>query len=173
MEIVLYPDPILRRKAAPIDDPGPRWRATGEEMLALMYRLGGVGLAAPQVGLGRRLLVLNPSADPERKDEERILLNPAIRRRKGREWGEEGCLSFPGITGEIRRAVWIEVEAQDPDGTPLSFSAEGFLARVIQHELDHLEGIVFIDRMSAADRIRNKAALEELEARYRRRHAAS
>ncbi len=173
MDIVLYPDPVLRRGSLEIADFGPRWTEIGREMLEAMYRTGGVGLAAPQVGLSYRLLVLNPTGDPEDREGEMILCNPEILSRKGREWGEEGCLSFPGITGEIQRAAWIEVRALDPEGGERRFEAEDFLARVIQHEIDHLDGVVFIDRMSPADRIRNKSALEDLERRFKQAHAGS
>jgi peptide deformylase len=181
MQIVLYPDPVLLKKAAPIEfgegadagdsrpDGDQDWSAIGREMLDLMYQTGGVGLAAPQVGLGKRILVLNPSGDPEKPEEEMILLNPEIIRKKGKEWGLEGCLSFPGVSGEVQRAIDIRVKAQTPTGEEIEFGASEFLARVIQHEMDHLQGIVFIDRFSPADRIKMKLPIEELIVRYEKR----
>ncbi|PIE23587.1 MAG: peptide deformylase [Planctomycetota bacterium] len=173
MQIVLYPDPILRKKAERISDPGDDWVKTGQEMLKLMYETGGVGLAAPQVGISKSILVLNPAGDPQEKDQELILLNPEIVRRKGKEWGMEGCLSFPGVQGEVQRAVKILVRAMTPEGEEIEFPASEFLARVIQHEMDHLNGIVFIDRFSPADRIKMKIPIEELEARFARRQRES
>lgn len=172
MEIVLYPDPVLRRSVDPIDDPAG-FRETAEQMLALMYDTQGVGLAAPQVGISKSLLVLNPTGDREKPDEAHILFNPRIVAKKGKEWGQEGCLSFPGIFGDVQRAKQIVVHAHDVDGNAIEFRAEDFLARVIQHEMDHLKGVVFIDRFSPADKIRVKPLIEELEERYRKLNAVS
>lgn len=171
MEIVLYPDPVLRKGTEPITDPGPAWAETAREMLELMYDTKGVGLAAPQVGLSVALLVLNPSGDREQTDDELVLFNPRIVAKKGKEWGQEGCLSFPAIYGDVQRATKIVVEASDIEGNEVKFPAEDFLARVIQHELDHLKGVVFIDRFSPADRIRIKSQIEDLEERYKRLNA--
>ncbi len=171
MDIVLYPSPVLRKKAEAIEDFGDSWADLGRDMLETMYRTKGVGLAAPQVGISRKLLVLNPTGDPEMKDSELILLNPEITYKKGKAWDSEGCLSFPGIDGEVQRFVKIRVKAFSPVGEEIEFGAEDFLARVIQHELDHLNGIVFIDRFSPADRIRKKADIEDLEAQYADRQA--
>lgn len=173
LEIVLYPDPVLRKSARVIQDPRDRtWPDTAHKMLELMYRTGGVGLAAPQVGISERLLVLNPAGDPGKKDQELVLINPEIVSKKGKEWGQEGCLSFPGIFVDVQRAKRIVVRAVKTDGEQIEFPAEDFLARVILHELDHLNGILFIDRFSPADRIRVKAELEKLELDYRAGHAA-
>lgn len=172
MQIVLYPDPVLRRGTEAIDDPSA-WRETAREMLDLMYETKGVGLAAPQVGIARALLVLNPSGDPEKADEELVLINPRISKKKGKEWGQEGCLSFPGIWGDVQRAIKIVVEAKNLDGEDVEFHAEDFLARVIQHEMDHLNGLVFIDRFSPADKIRTRNEVEHLEERWRSAHAAN
>jgi peptide deformylase len=173
MEIVLYPDPILLKGSQEILDPGPRWVEIGQEMLETMYRTKGVGLAGPQVGLSSRILVLNPTGDPQKTEEEKILLNPRIRTKKGKEWGQEGCLSFPGIYGDVLRSTSIQIESLSPEGDPQVFEAKDFLARVLQHELDHLEGIVFVQRMTPAEKIKIKAALNELEERYRASHADS
>lgn len=172
MQIVLYPDPVLRRGTTPIDD-ASEWRETAREMLDLMYETKGVGLAAPQVGISRSLLVLNPSGEREKADEELVLLNPRITKKKGKEWGQEGCLSFPGIWGDVQRSLKITVEAKDLEGEDVEFVAEGWLARVIQHEMDHLKGIVFIDRFSPADKIRTRNEVEDLEERWRSLHATN
>ena len=173
MEIVLYPHPVLLKGSQEILDPGPKWASVGKEMLETMYATKGAGLAGPQVGISSRILVLNPSGDPGKPEEEMILLNPRIRKKKGKEWGQEGCLSFPGIYGEVLRSTWIEIEGLSPEGEPQLFEAQDFLARVLQHEIDHLEGIVFVQRMTPAEKIKIKAALNELEERYRASHAGS
>jgi peptide deformylase len=172
MQIVLYPDPVLRRGSEPIDDPGPDWAETARQMLDLMYDTKGVGLAAPQVGISRSLLVHNPSGERQHADQELVLINPRITEKKGKEWGEEGCLSFPGIYGEVQRAQRVHVQALGLDGTPIDLVAEDFLARVIQHEMDHLKGIIFVDRFSPADKIRVRSQLEELEDRFQSADAA-
>jgi len=125
----------------------------------------GVGLAAPQVGLKRRILVLNHTGQ---EGDDLALVNPEILKLSGpRESQEEGCLSFPEIYGEVSRPTRILLRAQTPAGERFEESYEGFLSRVIQHELDHLEGVLLIDRMSPADKLRNKPAFENLVAEYK------
>ncbi len=172
MEIVLYPDPFLRKVTPPVENFDPALAGTAREMLEFMYRSKGVGLAAPQVGLPLRLFVFNPSGDPEKKEEEGVLVNPRIVRRKGEEYGEEGCLSFPNVYGEVRRATWIRVEARDLEGHPVEKEFQDFQARVVQHELDHLEGILFVDRMEPAEKIRIRRQLEQLEREFKKTRAA-
>ena len=166
MEIVLYPDPALRRTAKEIENLEPKLMEMAQEMFELMYATEGVGLAAPQVGRSIQLLVLNPTGDIKQPQDEVILINPKITSKKGKAWGQEGCLSFPGIYGEVQRATTIRVEAKLPSGEDLDFTAEDFLARVIQHEMDHLTGILFTDRFSPAEKISIKRQLENLEERY-------
>lgn len=171
-QLTLYPDPVLRRIALPAPAFDESLRATVAAMFELMYRNHGVGLAAPQVGLDRRILVLNPSGEREQKDLELALVNVTILDRAGPPTlYEEGCLSFPQIYAEVRRPERCTVRAFAPDGTPIEREFEGFTSRVIQHEYDHLEGVLLVDRMSLADKQRNKAALEELVERYRRARA--
>ena len=167
MEVLKYPDPVLRRGGKPIATFDADLRATAEAMLQTMYSYKGVGLAAPQVGLELSLLVLNPSGEPGDRREEMALCNPKIQTRKHLEFGEEGCLSFPGIYAEIERHRDIVVCYQDLDGKELEVPVDGFLARIVQHELDHLQGVLFIDRMSPADRIRVRNKLGDLEQRFR------
>lgn len=169
MEVVKYPDPVLRRGGQPVTVFDQELAETAGEMLRTMYAHRGVGLAAPQVGLERDLLVLNPTGDPELNDQERILVNPRIVSKKGRVWGEEGCLSFPGLYVEVERFERIVVVYQDVEGREHEERAEDFLARVIQHEMDHLEGVLLTERMSPADRIRVKSLLLEMERRRRTR----
>lgn len=169
MEVLIYPDPVLRRGGKPVTTFDAELRKLAERMFDAMYEEGGVGLAAPQVGIEQKLLVLNPAGDRADRTGERVMLNPRITRKKGREFGEEGCLSFPGIHAEVERWVEITVTYQDLDGKEQTLAADGWLARIVQHELDHLEGVLFVDRLTAADKLRVKSQLLELEERYRAR----
>jgi peptide deformylase len=166
-DLTLYPDPLLRRPALPVPAFDEELRAIVAGMFERMYASKGVGLAAPQVGLKKRLLVLNPSGDTK---DELVLVNPRIVERTGAATRfEEGCLSFPGIYAEVERPENCRVQAFRTDGTPFEEDYSGFRSRIIQHEYDHLEGVLLIDRMSPADRLRNKADLEELVEKYKRK----
>ncbi|MCU0862925.1 MAG: peptide deformylase [Planctomycetes bacterium] len=169
MQVLIYPDPILRRGGQPITRFDAELRALSERMMEAMYEEGGVGLAAPQVGIEQKLLVLNPEGSKQDRKGELTLCNPRLLRKKGREFGEEGCLSFPGIHAEVERWVDITVAYQDLDGKEQTLAASGWLARIIQHELDHLDGVFFTDRLTATEKLRAKAKLQELEAEYRAR----
>lgn len=169
MEVLIYPDPVLRRGGQPVTTFDADLRKVAAEMLEAMYEEGGVGLAAPQVGIERKLLVLNPTGDAGDRQGELVLCNPRITRKKGREYGEEGCLSFPGIQAEVERWIDITVGYHDLDGREQTLTASEWLARIVQHELDHLEGVLFTDRLTAADKLRVKAQLLELEERFRAR----
>ena len=169
MEVLVYPDPVLRRGGKAVTTFDAELRQVAERMIEAMYVEGGVGLAAPQVGLPRKLLVLNPSGDRKDRAGELVLCNPTITRKKGREFGEEGCLSFPGIHAEVERWVSITVTYQDLVGVEQTLATEGWLARIIQHELDHLDGVLFVDRLTAADKLRVKPQLQQLEEEHRAR----
>ena len=169
MQVLVYPDPVLRRGGKPIATFGPELRELSELMFEAMYEEGGVGLAAPQVGIEQKLLVLNPSGDKNERSGERVLCNPRVARKKGREFGEEGCLSFPGIHAEVERWVDITVTYQDLDGQEQTLKCDGWLARIVQHEIDHLEGVFFVDRLTSGEKLRVKAKLLELEGSYRER----
>lgn len=165
-EVVLYPDPILRRVADPIGRFDDALRGLVHAMLARMKKSKGVGLAAPQIGLQQRILVLNPTDDEK---EDLALVNPTIVARTGpRVAYDEGCLSFPGIFAEIVRPERCTVKAFDPHGNPLEQEFEGFTSRILQHEYDHLEGVLLVDRMSPAEKQKHKGALEDLVSRYQR-----
>ena len=166
MEIVKYPDPVLRRSAEKITTFDSELQKTASDMLNTMYTLKGVGLAAPQVGLGLSLLVLNPTGDPADTDEELVLVNPEVVSRKHLEWDEEGCLSFPGIYAEVERHRDIVLRYQNLDGEDVEMKSTEFQARVIQHEMDHLQGILFVDRLTPADKIRLGSKLQEMEQAY-------
>lgn len=165
-DLTLYPSPLLRRPSPPVERFDEELRATVEAMFECMANAKGVGLAAPQVGLRQRLLVLNPTGAPE---DALTLVNPEIRERSGPEvLFEEGCLSFPGIYAEVLRPETCKVDFSDAAGKRQSLEVGGFVSRIIQHEYDHLEGVLLVDRMSAADKHRHKAALEELVKRFKR-----
>jgi peptide deformylase len=170
-DLTLYPEPVLRKPAEVVAAYDDELRAVVDAMFERMFASKGVGLAAPQVGLKRRILVLNHSGD--RKDD-LALINPVIVSRSGPETVfDEGCLSFPGIYAEIRRPERCAVVAFDVQGRRIEHEYEGFVSRIIQHEFDHLEGILLVDRMSPADKQKNRAALEELVAQYQRRQKAA
>lgn len=174
MDVVLYPDPRLRAKNAPVERFDEELAALARAMFEAMYRSEGVGLAAPQVGINRRLLVYNPSGQTADPAQEMVLCNPRIV-AKGRETvpGKEGCLSFPDIWGQVERPVSVKLEAQDLRGQPCSLELKDWDARIFLHEFDHLDGVLFVDRMTPADRQRNRDALEELVERYRQSVARS
>jgi peptide deformylase len=171
LEFVLtrYPEPILRQVAEPVVEFDAGLAETVQAMFELMYRSQGVGLAAPQVGLGKRILVLDPAGDREADDSQPIVLvNPRLVETSGTPTvHEEGCLSFPGIFAEVRRPERCKVQAYGLDGQPFEADYDGFTSRIVQHEYDHLEGVLLVDRMSPADRQRHKAALQELVERFK------
>ncbi len=167
--VVHYPDPVLRRVAEPVQEFGPALAETVQAMFQRMQKSSGVGLAAPQVGISQRILVLNPSGEPQ---DDLALVNPTILARSGPEtWYDEGCLSFPGIYAEIKRPDRCTVRAQDLEGRAFEKEYDGFVSRIIQHEFDHLEGVLLVDRMSPADKQRHRAALQELVDRWKARPA--
>lgn len=163
MKLVYFPNPILLKKAVPITVFDDALRARVAEMEPLLELEKGIGLAAPQVGWGVRLLLARPDGDPSKSV---ALVNPEIVRKKGSEWGEEGCLSFPGIWGNVLRSTWIKVKAQDTFGQPLEFEAEDLFARVLQHEIDHLDGVIYVTKMTPADQAVNRRKLEDLKAKF-------
>ncbi len=166
MEVVVYPDPRLLQKTAPIAAVDADVRTRVAEMFRLMYADRGVGLAAPQVGWNARLFVMNESGDPNQKEHERVFINPRLIKRAGKVSGEEGCLSFPGIYIEVDRARYITIEWQDLDGALHRADWSEWPARIFQHEHDHLENVLLFHRMTEADRMQNAEALEELRRNY-------
>ena len=147
--ILVYPDPFLARKAVPVAVVDDRVLTLIRDMFETMYAAEGVGLAAPQVGVGKRVIVLDVSPVDENVPPMAIV-NPEIVERKGSVTGEEGCLSVPGVQGEVCRAETVVVRGLDPEGKPVHLSAAGILSRALQHEIDHLDGVLFIDRISSA-----------------------
>jgi peptide deformylase len=145
-------------------------RRLAADMHAAMAAAKGVGLAAPQVGISARILVLNPSGKPE---DALTLVNPVLSLDEGSESGEEGCLSFPGIYAEVERAATLRVDAQDLTGGTIRRELSGFVARIVQHEFDHLEGVLFVDRFSSADKLRARKHLRALEERFKEKLPAT
>lgn len=147
-EIILYPDELLRIPAEEIRTFDAELSALVEDMFETMYAAPGVGLAAPQIGLSGRVLVMDPSGRQE-PDAARALVNPAVTWRSDETLvTEEGCLSIPGYYAEVSRPAAVRIEARDPDGERLDLELEGFPAIVAQHEIDHLDGILFVDYLS-------------------------
>jgi len=144
--ILHYPDPRLRQKALPITEITPEIHRLIDDMAETMYAAPGVGLAATQIGEPHRLFIVDVAGEDEPSNL-MVFINPEIVRKDGEEQGPEGCLSFPGITEEIKRAIRVTVRALDRTGKPFELSAEGLLAVAIQHESDHLDGVLMIDRM--------------------------
>ena len=165
LTILEFPDPRLRKKAAPVGAVDDALRALIDDMFETMYAAPGIGLAATQVDVHQRLLVCDVSTD---KDAPHALINPEIVEKDGVAVTEEGCLSVPGYFEEVERAEQIRVKFLDRDGEPQEMEAEGLLAVCIQHEMDHLEGKLFVDYLSEAKRSRIRKRLEK-----DRRHQAA
>lgn len=158
LQIRKYPDPVLRKKALPVKAVTEAERRLIEDMIETMKVSDGVGLAATQAGVSKRIIVFNPSCDEWRAD---ALINPVIVKRRGSEKKEEGCLSLPGVNGLVSRNTQILVEGLDIKGKPVCFEARGILARIFQHEIDHLDGILFIDRINPIKRLMAKRKLKK------------
>ncbi len=150
-EILKYPNPTLRKKATQVTDFGDTLQELVADMAETMYDAPGVGLAAPQIGVSLQLLIMDVT-DKEEEPELIILANPEISEGEGSDIDEEGCLSVVELTAKVKRFAKIRVKAQDGEGTPLDFIAEDWFARVIQHEVDHLNGTLFIDHLSSLKR---------------------
>jgi peptide deformylase len=144
--ILHYPDPRLRQKAEPVTTVTPEIQRLVDDMAETMYAAPGVGLAATQIGEPHRVFLVDIAAEDEPSNLH-VFINPEIVRRDGEQCAPEGCLSFPGITEEIKRASKVAVRATGRDGQPFELEAEGLLAVAIQHENDHLDGVLMIDRM--------------------------
>jgi len=171
--IVLANDPILRQKSKKVKDFGEVMQVLMDDMIETMQAANGAGLAAPQVGVLERVIVIQLPEDEEDPQSGKLfaLCNPQIVRADGEEEGDEGCLCLPGYAGEVKRATSVTVKAQDRRGRKVRIKAEGFLARVFQHEVDHLDGILYIDRVESPDKIRRITPLEEVEGEADKRKA--
>lgn len=150
-EIVKYPDPVLEQPGQPVTEFDDDLARLVDDMFESMYAARGIGLAAPQIGLSKRLTVVDLSFKENPKDKI-VLINPEIVHREGRQYDEEGCLSLPEIREKVSRAAKVRVRAQDLKGKWFEIDAEELLARAFQHEIDHLDGILFFRRVSALKR---------------------
>jgi peptide deformylase len=180
LPIVRYPEPVLRAKCRPVTQVTPEIRKLAENMIDTMREANGVGLAAPQVAQDVQLAVIDVSHNPQCvsffkvngqpadlvKHMPVIFLNPRLELGSAKETGEEGCLSFPGLRGDIRRSAEMKVTFDTLDGQTITMETDGLLARAFQHEIDHLNGVLFIDRMSAAAKVGLKRKLSRLMAEW-------
>ncbi|MCX5868946.1 MAG: peptide deformylase [Proteobacteria bacterium] len=165
MNILIYPDPGLYRPALPVDRIGPAERKLCERMLEKLYQARGIGLSAPQVGVSVRVAVLDLNT-PELGRNPLVLINPVITHREGEIIWEEGCLSIPGFRSETKRSEEVRVRAQNPEGREIEIVGRNLLAVVIQHELDHFDGKLLIDR---AGRLKKNLYLRKLKKMHRDR----
>ncbi|HXS12206.1 MAG TPA: peptide deformylase [Acidobacteriaceae bacterium] len=160
--IVKYPEPVLAKKGAAVTEFGPELARFVQEMWASMYAAHGIGLAAPQIGVSRRITVIDVSFK-ERPNEKLVLINPEIIEREGKQFEEEGCLSLPEIREKVQRAARVKVRAQDVNGEFFEAEGDALLARAMQHEIDHLDGVLFIDRLSPLKRDLVKRRIRKLQ----------
>jgi peptide deformylase len=167
MEIVHFPHPSLRWKSKPIREINAKLRETVAEMFELMYAAKGVGLAANQVALPWRLFIMNVNGENSGEEDEHVFINPEIVKRKGSEEGEEGCLSIPEVFGQVRRAEEIVVQSFDLKGQPFEMTLTDLPGRVVQHENDHLDGIMFPERMTDSARKELEPELDEFTTIFR------
>ncbi|MFN7962143.1 MAG: peptide deformylase [Thermoanaerobaculia bacterium] len=161
LPIRIYPDPVLRVRAEPISSFDSDLARLAENMVETMYAAPGIGLAAPQVGVSLRLAVVDLSVGKE-PGELLVLVNPRLSEPRGEEVDEEGCLSIPEFTAKVSRPLEIRVSAFNLEGTALELEAEGMLARAICHEVDHLDGVLFVDHLRGLRRERARRFLKKL-----------
>jgi peptide deformylase len=162
LRIVKYGDPILSKVARPVEKIDGEISRVVNDMFETMYAAPGVGLAAPQVGIPLRIIVLDESVKDGRRDKPIALINPVIKRSSGLIAAVEGCLSIPGIYELVERAKEVVVEALTPEGEEVRVEAKDTLARILQHEIDHLDGILFVDRLPPSRRMMLRRDLERI-----------
>jgi peptide deformylase len=167
LKIIKYPDPRLKKMSRAVTNFDGKLKALAARMFELMREARGVGLAAPQVGENIRLFVMNPTGDPK---DDQIYVNPDLSEAEGSEEGEEGCLSLPGINVTIVRDKSLKLKAQDVEGNAVELAESGYIARIWQHEFDHLNGIMLTDRMGSVAKLTNRKTLKELEEKYAEEH---
>lgn len=169
LKIVHYPDPVLTTPAKPVTTFGPRLAQFVEEMLLTMYEARGLGLAAPQVGESRRIYVVN--CEKEQPPEgEIVLINPEVVSTEGEQCSSEGCLSFPGIFVQKKRPLKVTMRAQDVKGKWFEVTGEGLLARALLHELDHLDGKVFLEDIEPAEFVKVRKDVDALKREFKERN---
>jgi peptide deformylase len=162
LKIVKYPEPVLSQPGEPVTEFDGELRKLVADMFETMYAAQGIGLAAPQVGISKRLTVIDLSQGKEPKDK-LVLINPEVISSEGRLYEEEGCLSFPEIREKVVRAAKVRIRAQDERGKWFEMDGEELLSRAMQHEIDHLDGILFIFRMSPLKRNLNLRKIRKLQ----------
>lgn len=166
LQIVHYPHPTLRHVSKPLRRVDAELVALIRQMFELMYSHKGVGLAANQVDLPYRFFVANPEGDAAKKDQEYVFLNPVISQPKGSAEAEEGCLSIPGLYRPVNRPERVRITAYNLKGEEVSLDLDGLFGRIVQHETDHLDGKLFVDRLSATGQADVRPTLEEFELVY-------
>jgi peptide deformylase len=167
LKIIVYPDPRLRKVSKPVKEFSPELAALAAKMLELMRAAEGVGLAAPQVGKNIRLFVMNATGEP---GDDRVIVNPVLTDPDGEESAEEGCLSIPGVKAQIVRGKAMRLTALDAAGKPIDEIRSGYIARIWQHETDHLNGILLMDRMGTLAKMTHRKTLKELEDKFAAAH---
>ena len=163
LQVVQYPHPTLRHRSKPLRRVDAELRKIVAEMLELMYEHEGVGLAANQVDLPYRLFVTNVKGDRDDREAECVFINPVLSGGHGQDEDEEGCLSIPGIRAPVVRNTKIKIQAYDLAGNEIKGEVDGLMARIVQHETDHLDGTLFIDRLGPAHMAAIRDQLEEFE----------
>jgi peptide deformylase len=166
LQIIQYPHPTLRHVSKPLKRVDQELHAIVREMFDLMYAANGVGLAANQVDLPYRLFIINLKSDPAAKEEEHVFLNPVLTSRKGNAEAEEGCLSLPGLYADVKRPELAVLNAYDLSGQEVTMELDGLFARAVQHEIDHLDGVLFIDRLSSTVEMDIKDALIDFDVQF-------
>jgi len=164
MKIIHYPHPTLRVKSEPVKAVDAAFKKNVRKMIELMHKYNGVGLSANQVDVPQRFFVMNftPEAD------DLVFINPVISKQKGSEEEEEGCLSLPGVYAQVRRPKAIHLNAHTMDGNEINVTLLGMTARIVQHETDHLDGVLFIDKISPLARVDIKHLLEDFELAFKK-----
>lgn len=168
MKLVLYPNPALRYKARALTSIDQQVHAQVRGMFDILYEHRGLGLAGNQVAWPYQVFICNLTADPKQPEREEVYINPVVLERKGTQEGEEGCLSFPDLYQKVRRAKTVKVRAYNLKGEAVEVVASDLAARVLQHEIDHLDGVLYIDKMGPLARWDSRTKLSELEAKYRK-----
>jgi peptide deformylase len=166
LRILQYPHPTLRHVSKPLKRVDKELHAIVRGMFDLMYAAKGVGLAANQVDLPYRLFVINLQSDPKATDQEFVFLNPVLTSRKGTAEAEEGCLSLPGLYADVKRPERVVLNAYSLSGQETTLELDGLFARAVQHEIDHLDGVLFIDRLSPTSQLDLKDALHDFEVQF-------
>lgn len=157
--LTIYGDPVLRRASEKVTEFGSELQPLVDRMFEVMYEEEGVGLAAPQVGVSKQIMVLDVALNEE-ESHVGVLINPEILETRGSQRAMEGCLSIPGLREEVTRHEWVRVRGVDIDGEPVEFECDQLLARAVQHEVDHLNGVLYIDRLNP---IRRKLLAKKLK----------